>query len=155
MVALGFKESMIEEWVETTSFRPSNKLLITKLFSSILDRTPIDPKLWGAITCPVLVIHGGKLSQDNLSQVVNLSPFAANDVACPEEVAREIYNKMSCSPKELHIVADAPHFLSWTHALSVNALLANFLDSITGVNSRQVVSKLTERKNNFIAEFSG
>lgn len=53
-------ESFLEEWVETSPFRPSNKLLITKIFSTILDRNPVDPKLWGAISCPVLVIHGGK-----------------------------------------------------------------------------------------------
>jgi hypothetical protein len=50
----------MEEWVETTAFRPSNKLLICKLFSGLLDRTPMDPELWDAISCPVLVIHGGK-----------------------------------------------------------------------------------------------
>jgi hypothetical protein len=57
---LAVEEFMMEEWVETTALRPSNKLLIAKMFSSQLDRTPMDPELWDAISCPVLVIHGGK-----------------------------------------------------------------------------------------------
>jgi hypothetical protein len=48
---------------------------------------------------------------------------------------------MSRAPKELHVVAGAPHLLSWTHALNVNTLLANFLDHITDVDSREAVLK--------------
>ncbi|KAF8527054.1 alpha/beta-hydrolase [Gautieria morchelliformis] len=122
-------QSLMEEWVETTSLRPSNKLLISKLFSVLVDRTPMGQELWDAISCPVLVIHGG------------------NDVACSERVAREEFNRMSRAPKEFHVVADAPHLLSWTHALKVNTLLANFLDHITGVDSRETVLRLANKKS--------
>jgi len=111
-------KNLIEEWVATSNFKPSNKKLVTKIFSTVLDRKPIDPKLWAAIECPVLVLHGSE------------------DVACPEDVARDIYNGMSRAQKEIHIIPGAPHFLSWTHPLQVNTIAADFLDRVTGVDSK-------------------
>ena len=70
-------------------------------------------------------------------------------MSCPEDVARGVFDMMTRAPKEIHAIADGPHFLSWTHALNVNTLLANFLDEITGVDSRQTVLKLTGRRSFF------
>jgi len=53
-------QGVIDEWVATTKFRPSNRKLINKIFSAVLDRQPIEQKQWDKITCPVLIIHGGK-----------------------------------------------------------------------------------------------
>lgn len=53
-------QSVIDEWVATTKFKPSNRKLIDKIFSAVLDRQPIEQKQWDKITCPVLIIHGGK-----------------------------------------------------------------------------------------------
>ena len=53
-------QSVVDEWVATTKFRPSNRKLIDKIFSAVLDRQPIEQKQWDKITCPVLIIHGGK-----------------------------------------------------------------------------------------------
>lgn len=47
---------------------------------------------------------------------------------------------MPNAERELHIIPDAPHFLSWTHPAIVNELTANFLDRITGVDSRQAAT---------------
>lgn len=63
-------------------------------------------------------------------------PPVADDVACPQDVARGIYDGMAQALKEIHIIPDAPHFLSWTHSLMVNTLAADFLDRITGVDSK-------------------
>ncbi|KAF8580697.1 alpha/beta-hydrolase [Ramaria rubella] len=112
-------QNLLEEWVEASNFKPSNRQLITKMFSTFLDHEPIAPELWGNITCPVIVLQG------------------ANDVACSEDVAKDVYDKMCRASKEIHLVANAPHFLSWTHAFSVNVLVANFLDRITGVESKE------------------
>lgn len=75
--------------------------------------------------------------------------FPASDVSCSEEIAKGVFNLMSRAPKEFHSIPDGPHFLSWTHALYVNTLLANFLDQTTGVDSRQTVLKLTKRRSFF------
>lgn len=53
-------QGVIDEWVATTKFRPSNRKLIDKIFSAVLDRQPIEQKQWDKITCPALIIHGGK-----------------------------------------------------------------------------------------------
>lgn len=53
-------QGVIDEWVATTKFRPSNRKLIDKIFSAVLDRRPIDQKEWDKIRCPVLIVHGSK-----------------------------------------------------------------------------------------------
>ena len=53
-------QGVVDEWVSTTKFRPSNRKLIDKIFSAVLDRKPIDQKQWDKITCPVLIVHGGE-----------------------------------------------------------------------------------------------
>jgi hypothetical protein len=47
---------------------------------------------------------------------------------------------MPNAERELHIIPDAPHFLSWTHPAIVNELTANFLDRVTGVDSRRAAT---------------
>jgi hypothetical protein len=44
---------------------------------------------------------------------------------------------MPNAEREIHVIPDAPHFLSWTHPAIVNELTANFLDRVTGVDSRR------------------
>ncbi|KAG8703226.1 hypothetical protein FRC08_002998 [Ceratobasidium sp. 394] len=112
-------QALVDEWVATSAFRPSNRKLITKIFSSLLDRKPVERSLWAKITCPVLILHG------------------ENDVPYPPEVAHDHYAAMPNADRELHIIPDAPHFLSWTHPAIVNELTANFLDRVTGVDSRR------------------
>ncbi|CUA68130.1 hypothetical protein RSOLAG22IIIB_03369 [Rhizoctonia solani] len=115
-------QSLVDEWVATSNFRPSNRKLITKIFSTLLDREPVEARLWKTITCPVLILHG------------------ANDVPYPPEVAHEHYASMPNADRELHIIPDAPHFLSWTHPAVVNELTANFLDRVTGVDSHRAAT---------------
>ncbi|ELU44987.1 alpha/beta hydrolase family domain-containing protein [Rhizoctonia solani AG-1 IA] len=115
-------QSLVDEWVATSKFRPSNRKLITKIFSSLLDREPVEPRLWKTITCPVLILHGEK------------------DVPYPPEVAHDHYAALPNAERELHIIPDAPHFLSWTHPAIVNELTANFLDRVTGVDSRRAAT---------------
>ncbi|KAG9124285.1 hypothetical protein FRC07_012127, partial [Ceratobasidium sp. 392] len=115
-------ESLVDEWLATSSFRPSNRKLVTKIFSSLLDREPVERRLWNKITCPVLILHG------------------ENDVPYPPEVAHDHYAAMPNAERELHIIPDAPHFLSWTHPAIVNELTANFLDRVTGVDSRRAAT---------------
>ncbi|CAE7091826.1 unnamed protein product [Rhizoctonia solani] len=115
-------QSLVDEWVATSNFRPSNRKLVTKIFSSLLDREPVEPRLWNTIMCPVLILHG------------------ANDVPYPPEVAHEHYAAMPNADRELHIIPDAPHFLSWTHPAIVNELTANFLDRVTGVDSHRAAT---------------
>lgn len=47
---------------------------------------------------------------------------------------------MPNAERELHIIPDAPHFLSWTHPTIVNEITANFLDRVTGVDSRRAAT---------------
>ncbi|EJC98204.1 alpha/beta-hydrolase [Fomitiporia mediterranea MF3/22] len=110
-------DAIIEEWVATSNFRPSNQKLIKKIFSSLLDRTPLCPEQVASVTCPVLIIHGEA------------------DVPYPPSVAHEIYDSMPNAKRELVIIPGAPHFLSWTHAQEVNDVVVSFLDRITGVDS--------------------
>lgn len=63
-----------------------------------------------------------------------------NDVPYPPEVAHDHYASMPNADRELHIIPDAPHFLSWTHPAIVNELTSNFLDRITGVDSRRAAT---------------
>lgn len=63
-------QGIIDEWVATTKFKPSNRALIDKIFSAVLDRKPIDQKEWDKITCPTLIIHGGKHGTPSLSGTV-------------------------------------------------------------------------------------
>ncbi|KAG8958467.1 hypothetical protein FRC03_009102 [Tulasnella sp. 419] len=112
-------QNLVDEWVATGSFRPSNKKLITKIFSTLLDRKPVDPKKLLDVRCPVLIIHGG------------------SDVPYPPEVAQDTYDSLPNADRELHIIPDAPHFLSWTHPAQTNSILANFLDRHSGVDSRK------------------
>jgi len=51
---------LMDEWVVSSNFKPSNRKLVKKTFSTVLDHKPIDPKLWAAIKCPVMIIHGGE-----------------------------------------------------------------------------------------------
>ena len=86
-------DSFLEEWVESSAFRPSNKLLIKKIFSAILDRTPVDPKLWGAISCPVLVIHGGKCEIAPFNDVSIRSSVNSQRVMCRAlKMSRGVYS---------------------------------------------------------------
>lgn len=94
--------ALIDEWVASSKFRPSNPKLITKLFSGVLDRTPFDPDACDAITCPVLIIHG------------------ANDVPSPPLVAHDSYHILRNTQREIHVIDDAPHFLSYTHYSTVS-----------------------------------
>ena len=107
--------------METSSFKPSNPRLINKIFSSLLDRIPIDAdKLAKAVTCPVLIIHG------------------AEDVPYPVENAYELYDALHNAPRQIVIVPGAPHFLSWTHAKEVNDATVKFLDGVTGIDSEAI-----------------
>lgn len=53
----------------------------------------------------------------------------------PPAVAHELYDSMPHAPRELVIIPDAPHFLTWTHAAEANDVIVHFLDRITGVDS--------------------
>jgi len=111
-------QSLIDEWVASSKFRPSNAKLITKLFSGILDRKPFDTAACDAITCPILVVHG------------------ANDATSHPLVAHDSYHIFRNTQREIHVIDGAPHFLSYTHYSTVNKLLADFLDRVTGVDSK-------------------
>jgi hypothetical protein len=54
---------------------------------------------------------------------------------------------MPNATRELHIIPDAPHFLSWTHPVIINELTANFLDRVTGVDSRRAASMSVSNKD--------
>ncbi|KAH8107316.1 alpha/beta-hydrolase [Phellopilus nigrolimitatus] len=126
-------DAIIEEWVATSSFRPSNRELINKIFSSLIDREPISADKWATIVCPVLIIHGEK------------------DALYPPSVAQELYDAMPNARREMHVVPEAPHFLSWTHALEVNDLTVKFLDRMTGVDS-ETLGKLPSAVHRTSAE---
>ena len=70
-----------------------------------------------------------------------------NDVPYPPEVAHGRYASMPNAERELHIIPDAPHFLSWTHPAVVNEITANFLDRITGVDSRRAATMPVPGRN--------
>ncbi|KAF8522113.1 alpha/beta-hydrolase [Hysterangium stoloniferum] len=113
--------TMVEEWVETSEFKPSNRKLVSKIFSAFLDRQPVEPRYWATVKCPLLIIHG------------------ESDAACPASAVKDIYGMVPPGPSnELHVIGGAPHLLTWTHALQVDTLLADFLDKLTGIDSRQV-----------------
>ena len=156
-----YEESLVEEWVATSNFRPSNRILIDKIFSTVLDRKAIDPKLWLSIKAPVLILHGGTCIL--LAPFVHgayltfFSPRLGNDVPYPPEVAQDHYDSMPNADRELHMYAtlkislhllhltphilsipDAPHFLSYTHPAQTNFIMANFFDKITGIDSRSI-----------------
>lgn len=114
-------QGVIDEWVTTTKFKPSNRKLIDKIFSAVLDRKPIDQKEWDKITCPVLIIHGGE------------------DVPAPPAVAQQFYDLLRKADREIHIIEGAPHFLTHTHYREVNPLVEDFLDKVTGVDSKQAI----------------
>ena len=114
-------DAIIDEWVETSNFKPSNPRLVKKIFSSLLDRVPIPAdKLAKTVTCPVLIIHG------------------AEDVPYPVENAYELYDALPNAQRQIYIVPGAPHFLSWTHAKEINDATVKFLDSVTGVDSEAI-----------------
>jgi len=116
--------TMLEEWVEASEFKPSNRKLVSKIFSAFLDRQPVESGHWATVKCPLLIIHG------------------ESDAACPVSAVKDIYGMVPPSPSnELHVLEGAPHLLTWTHALQVDTLLANFLDKVTGIDSRQVALK--------------
>lgn len=52
-------QSLIDEWVVSSRFKPSNPELITKVFSAVLDEKRLDISSLDSITCPVLILHGG------------------------------------------------------------------------------------------------
>ncbi|EJC98192.1 alpha/beta-hydrolase [Fomitiporia mediterranea MF3/22] len=113
-------DAIIEEWVATSNFRPSNRKLINKIFSSLLDRIPLPPDQVASISCPVLIIHGEA------------------DVPYPPSVAYDLYDSLPNAQRELVIIPGAPHFLSWTHAQDVNDVVVRFLDRITGIDSEAI-----------------
>lgn len=133
-------EALVDEWVASSNFRPSNRKLITKIFSSLLDREPVEPRLWQTITCPVLILHGGKNLMFQTKIQLKFNHPIEKDVPYPPEVAHDHYAAMPNAERELHIIPDAPHFLSWTHPAIVNELTANFLDRVTGVDSHRAAA---------------
>ena len=54
------------------------------------------------------------------------------DVPYPVSNAYDLYDSLPNAPKEILIIPDAPHFLSWTHARQVNDATVKFLDRLTG-----------------------
>ncbi|KAL5480704.1 hypothetical protein ACEPAI_9644 [Sanghuangporus weigelae] len=133
-------DAIIEEWVATSNFRPSNRKLITKVFSSLLDRVSLSSEQTDSITCPVLIIHGGA------------------DVPYPVSNAHALYNSLPNAQREMVIIPDAPHFLSWTHARQVNDATVRFLGRITGVDSealaRLPASELPNKKSSLWKKLS-
>lgn len=108
-------QGTIDEWVSTTKFKPSNRKLIDKIFSAVLDRRPIGQKEWDKITCPVLIIHGGKHGTPSLlSAALNPDP-TGEDVPAPPAVAQQFYDLLRNADREIHIIDGAPHFLTHTH----------------------------------------
>jgi hypothetical protein len=49
-----------QRWQDTHPFRPSNAPLLKKVYSSVIERKPLEVEEWKKITMPVLIIHGGK-----------------------------------------------------------------------------------------------
>jgi len=114
-------QGIVDEWVATTKFKPSNRKLIDKVFSAVLDRQPIDQKEWDKIACPVLIIHGEE------------------DVPAPPAVAQQFYDLLRNADREIHIIDGAPHLLTHTHYRQVNPLIEDFLDKVTGIDSKQAI----------------
>ncbi|QRW27643.1 hypothetical protein RhiXN_02238 [Rhizoctonia solani] len=65
-------QSLVDEW-GNQQVSPIKSQVDHEIFSSLLDREPVEPRLWKTITCPVLILHGEK------------------DVPYPPEVAHDHY----------------------------------------------------------------
>jgi hypothetical protein len=57
-------ETDTDRWESKGKFVPSNKALIAKTFSVVLDRKAFPVPEWQKITMPVLMIHGGDSMPD-------------------------------------------------------------------------------------------
>jgi len=128
-------QPVIDEWVASSNFRPSNPKLITKVFSSLVDSEPMAAAAWDNISCPVLMIHGNA------------------DVPSPSTFTRDFYETIRSTQRELHIIEDGPHFLSYTHHAEVNQLIADFLDRVTGTDSKAAAlapRRLSRRASDFV-----
>jgi len=138
-------QPVIDEWVASSKFRPSNPKLITKVFSAMLDGQLAETTAWENITCPVLVLHGG------------------DDVPSPPYFARDFYARLGNPEKEIHIIEGAPHFLSYTHYVTVNKFVADFLDRVTGTDSKAAAlaprkfsnSTLNEKRSGIFRRLTG
>jgi hypothetical protein len=67
-------ETDIDRWESKGKFVPSNKGLIAKTFSVVLDRKAFPVSEWQKITMPVLMIHGGD-SMDRLAGDSHLQTY--------------------------------------------------------------------------------
>lgn len=53
-------EEVTQKWLDTHPFRPSNKPLLKKVYSAVIDRKPLEQSEWKRVTMPILIIHGGE-----------------------------------------------------------------------------------------------
>lgn len=109
----GRPEHIHQKWLDTHPFRPSNKALLKKVYSSCIDRKPLEQSEWKRITMPALIIHGSE------------------DMPYPPESAHQNYACMTEADKELHIIQGGAHLLSETEAPIVNDLFIAFLQRKT------------------------
>jgi pimeloyl-ACP methyl ester carboxylesterase len=117
-------EHVEQRWQDTHPFRPSNKPLLKKIYSSVLERKPLEVDEWKKIAMPVLIIHGGKYCRPCCTRS---DVFLGDDIPYPPESARQNYVCLSEADRELHIIEGGAHLLSWTEAADVNDLFIAFL----------------------------
>jgi len=84
----------------------------------------------------VLIIHGG------------------DDVPAPPAVAQQFYDLLRNADRQIHIIDGAPHFLTHTHYRQVNPLIEDFLDKVTGVDSKKAIYLSVPRTLQLLPEYN-
>lgn len=55
-----YLEEEIQKNLAASMFKPSNKRLLTKVYSALMDRQAPSQSDWDKIRCPVLIVQGGR-----------------------------------------------------------------------------------------------
>jgi len=75
----------------------------------------MEQKQWDKITCPVLIIHGGKHGVLPFFDIDLTQIHTGDDVTSPAGVAQQLYDLLRNADRQIHIIDGAPHLLTHTH----------------------------------------